>query len=204
VGGVGSCLLFVLAASSAAAPASTAVAVTRVDVTLSDFAIRLSADRVPRGRVVFRIVNRGNVPHGFTIAGRQTGTLPHGRRASLSAVLSRPGRYRFASGQPGDAAVGMAGSFRVGVGGKARPLATSSLLRLSTIATGLGPLTFAVAPPGDPHRLFVVRQDGLVLLFKDGVKEDRPFPWMGHAPRSSPTGSATCGGSRSTPRRRRC
>jgi hypothetical protein len=57
---------------------------------------------------------------------------------SLSAVLSRPGRYRFASGQPGDAAVGMAGSFRVGVGGKARPLATSSLLRLTTIATGLG------------------------------------------------------------------
>jgi hypothetical protein len=118
-------------------------------------------------------------------------------------VLSRPGRYRFASGQPGDAAVGMAGSFRVGVGGKARPLATSSLLRLSTIATGLGPLTFAVAPPGDPHRLFVVRQDGLVLLFKDGVKEDRPFPWREPGPRSSPTGSATRGGSRSTPRRRR-
>jgi uncharacterized cupredoxin-like copper-binding protein len=110
----GACVLFALAASSAAAPASTAASVTRVDVTLSDFAIRLSADRVPRGRVVFRIVNRGNVPHGFTIAGRQTGTLPHGRRASLSAVLSRPGRYRFASGQPGDAAVGMAGSLRVG------------------------------------------------------------------------------------------
>jgi glucose/arabinose dehydrogenase len=90
-------------------------------------------------------------------------------------VLSRPGRYRFASGRPGDAAVGMAGSLRVGVGGRARPLATSSRLRLTTIATGLGPLTFAVAPPGDQHRLFVVRQDGLVLLFKDGVKEDRPF-----------------------------
>ena len=48
-------------------------------------------------------------------------------------------------------------------------------LQLTPVASGLGPLTYVAAPPGDERRLMIVQQDGLVLLIKDGVLQDKPF-----------------------------
>ncbi len=148
-----------------------------VSVTLSDFGVRLSAGTVRSRHVTFRVRNRGNVPHGFAVAGSRTALLEHGGRATLTVTVPKPGGYRFSSPRPGDAALGMTGVVRIGVPfkGKAAPLVTRSRLRLAPVATGLGPLTFAVSPPGDPDRLMVVQQDGLVLLFKNGMRQARPF-----------------------------
>ncbi len=154
-----------------------ATSAASVTVTLSDFGIRLSSGAVAARRVTFRVINRGNVPHGFAVAGKQTTLLPHGGRASLTVTVAKPRAYRFFSNGRGDAALGMTGVVRIGghVTGKAQPLATRSRLRLTPVATGLGPLTFAASPPGDTDRLMVVRQDGMVLLFKDGMRQTRPF-----------------------------
>jgi glucose/arabinose dehydrogenase len=163
-----------LPAAGGAREAGSAASVT---VTLSDFAIRLSAGAVRARTVTFHVRNRGNVPHSFGVAGRGTALLSHGRSATLTVTVSSPGAYRFSSSRAGDAAIGMTGLMRIGVrvDGKADPLSTRSRLRLTPVATGLGPLTFAVSPPGDADRLMVVRQDGMVLLFENGVRRPQPF-----------------------------
>jgi len=148
-----------------------------VTVTLSDFGVSLSAGAVRSRHVTFRVLNRGNVPHGFAVAGRRTALLEHGARATLTVTVPKPGAYRFSSPRPGDAALGMTGVVRIGAPftGKAAPLATRSRLRLAPLASGLGPLTFAASPPGDSDRLMVVQQDGVILLFKNGVRQAQPF-----------------------------
>jgi glucose/arabinose dehydrogenase len=154
-----------------------AASAASVTVTLSDFGVSLSAGAVRSRHVTFHVLNRGNLPHGFAVAGAQTLLLQHGGRATLTVTAPRAGAYRFSSPRPGDAALGMTGLVRIGVPfkGKAAPLATRSRLRLAPVATGLGPLTFAVSPPGDSDRLMVVQQDGEVLLFKNGMRQARPF-----------------------------
>jgi glucose/arabinose dehydrogenase len=149
-----------------------------VDVTLSDFGIRLSTGTVPPGRIVFRVLNRGNVSHDFEVDGRKTRALAHGRRQSIAVDLKRVGSYRFRSDLPGQAQLGMTGVLQVRQ--NRRPVrtvavSTRSRITLTPVLTGLPPLTFAASPPGDVHRLMVVEQDGLVLLLKDGQLGSQPF-----------------------------
>ncbi len=160
-----------VALPQAASPAPSASSVT---VTLSDYAIRLSRDVVPPGRVTVRVVNRGNAVHDLSIGGRRTRPLAHGEREMLSIDLAQ-GVHSFSSSRPGDAALGMRGVIRASAGSRAKPLVTRSRLTLRTIATDLGALTSVASPPGDPRRLLVTRQDGLVLLFRDGARVERPF-----------------------------
>ncbi len=42
-------------------------------------------------------------------------------------------------------------------------------LQLTPIATGLGAPDYAFSPPGDPSRLFILEQKGLILVLKNGV-----------------------------------
>lgn len=157
---------------TASAGAATAV----VHVTLSDFGIDLSTATVTPGRTVFHVTNRGNLSHAFAIDGAKTRALVHGAVETLSVVLGRVGTYRFSSSLPGQAQLGMAGLLHVRRGLLQPVVAkTTSKLRLTTVASGLGPLTFAVSPPGDESRLMVVQQNGLVLLFKNGVQQSQPF-----------------------------
>ena len=167
---VGLAVLAAATGTRAAAPPAT------VSVTLSDFGIRLSVGAVRERKVTFRVVNRGNVAHDFAIAGMRTRPLAHGARATLTVTVARPGGYRFSSTRVGDAALGMTGIFRLGtrVTGTA-PIVTRSRLKLTPVSTGLGALTDVDSSPGDAHRLMVVRQDGLVLLFEDDVRQARPF-----------------------------
>src|SRR5262245_21669893 len=94
--------------SHAAASAAT------VSVTLSDFGVSLSAGAVRSRHVTFRVLNRGNVPHGFAVAGARTTLLRHGGRATLTVTVPKAGAYRFSSPRPGDAALGMTGVVRIG------------------------------------------------------------------------------------------
>jgi hypothetical protein len=54
-------------------------------------------------------------------------------------------------------------------------VSTRSTITLTLVLSKLPPLTFAVSPPGDTHRLMVVEQSGLVLLLKDGQLAAQPF-----------------------------
>ncbi len=48
-------------------------------------------------------------------------------------------------------------------------------LELQPVASGLATPLYLTAPPGDPHRLFILEKDGRVRILKDGVLLDTPF-----------------------------
>src|SRR4051812_16541449 len=50
----------------------------------------------------------------------------------------------------------------------------SAALHLSSIGSFTSPV-YVTAPPGDPHRVFVVEQAGRIIEVRDGVKQDPPF-----------------------------
>jgi hypothetical protein len=50
----------------------------------------------------------------------------------------------------------------------------SAALHVSSIGDFTSPV-YVTAPPGDPHRVFVVEQAGRIIEVRDGVKQDPPF-----------------------------
>jgi glucose/arabinose dehydrogenase len=170
------------------APRALAAMPTRITVTLTDFRIRMSRAVSPRGQVVFQVTNKGAVVHDLVFAnGGRTRLLEPGGKQTMTVTFSKAGTYRFFCSVSGHRALGMQGTLRIGSaeappkkppapsGGDGTTNSVGGKLRLTRVATGLGPLTYVVAPPGDPARLMVVRQDGLVLLSKDGVVQETPF-----------------------------
>jgi uncharacterized cupredoxin-like copper-binding protein len=88
---------------------------TNVTVTAgapSEYSFTLSRKSVPKGPVFFFIVNQGQFPHDFTIAGKVTPVVSPGQTATLEVVL-RPGRYPYRCTFLGHAQAGMHGVLRV-------------------------------------------------------------------------------------------
>jgi glucose/arabinose dehydrogenase len=56
----------------------------------------------------------------------------------------------------------------------AAPAVAGAALHLSQIGTFTQPV-YVTAPPGDPHRVFVVEQPGRIMEVRDGQKLDTPF-----------------------------
>jgi glucose/arabinose dehydrogenase len=156
-----------------------------------DFRIRMSPTLVAPGRVAFRVVNKGAVAHDLVFGnGGRTRILRPGATQTIVVRFSKPGLYQFYCSIPGHTALGMNGTLRVGHGNgpKAPPTPSPTPsgsdassdpstgdLELTLVASGLAPLTYVAAPPGDPSRLMVVQQDGLVSLVKDGSVLALPF-----------------------------
>jgi glucose/arabinose dehydrogenase len=165
-----------------------ALAPKPVAVTLVDYRFRLSRTVVAPGRVVFKVIDRGTVAHDLVFArGGRTGVLKPGGTQTITVTFSKQGLYRFFCSVPGHRALGMQGSLRVGSANALapKPPPASSVgvppnsqsrdLRLTAVAGGLAPLTHVAAPPKDKTRLMIVQQDGLVLLVKKDVLQEKPF-----------------------------
>lgn len=172
-------VLALVVAAVAATPAGGQTSAKPVRVTLTEYRVQLSRSVVPRGRVVFQVVNRGSIAHDFTFVapGRGTRVLRPGQQQAFTVTFTRNGLHRFRSSITGHAALGMQGTLRVGKG-KAPPLrsgTTDAPFALTQIAQGLGSLTHVTAPPGDAERLLVAHRDGLVSLLKGGVLQSEPF-----------------------------
>jgi uncharacterized cupredoxin-like copper-binding protein len=85
---------------------------TTVRVTAKDtFRFVLSRKTAPHGKVIFKVVNKGNLRHDFKIAGKKTKLLGHNATATLTVTLKR-GKYRYLCTVAGHAAAGMKGIFR--------------------------------------------------------------------------------------------
>ncbi len=81
-----------LAALVAAAPIAarpSAATVTTVTVTMKEFKFVLSKKTVRHGKVTFKLVNKGTIPHDFKIAGKI-----ERRQARLQVHRGRPCRRR--------------------------------------------------------------------------------------------------------------
>jgi plastocyanin len=107
-----------LSVLSAAYPASAArtpkVTMVRVEAGApGEYVFVLTPKTAKRGIVTFVVVNGGEKPHDFKIAGRRTRVLGPGETAQLTLTFAKAGRYAYFCTVAGHAVAGMKGSFRV-------------------------------------------------------------------------------------------
>lgn len=155
-----------------------------VVVSLVDFRILLSRTIVQPGKVSFRVVNKGRIVHDIAFPGHgRSRLLRPGQSQRFTLTFRKAGVYRYLCAVSGHAALGMKGMLRVGKGAPPKPppappkqpVVNGMNLQLTPVAEGLGPVTYVTSPPGDPSRLLVVQQDGLVTLIRDGEVDPQPF-----------------------------
>ncbi len=102
--------------------------VTTVTVTAgkpSEFKFALSAKSVKSGVIVFKVTNKGNLPHDFKLcsgrnkplanscAGRATPQISPGQSNTLRVTNILAGTYEYLCTVPGHAAAGMKGLIKV-------------------------------------------------------------------------------------------
>lgn len=107
-------LAIVAAVAVWAIPASATTKATTITVTegTPEFAIKVSAKTVKAGPVVFKVTNKGNLPHDFKIAGKKTPLLQSGKTATLKVTL-KAGKAAYLCTVSGHAAAGMKGVLTV-------------------------------------------------------------------------------------------
>ena len=86
---------------------------TQVTVVMKEFRFILSTRSVHTGAVVFRLVNRGHLPHDFKIAGKKSALVAPRKKGVLRVSFRRAGAYPYACTVPGHAQAGMKGVLRV-------------------------------------------------------------------------------------------
>jgi uncharacterized cupredoxin-like copper-binding protein len=89
---------------------------TSVTVTAgkpAEFHFTVSKKSVKHGAVTFKVVNKGNLPHDFKIAGKKTKLLQPGKSATLKVTFKKKGKYAYLCTVPGHAAAGMKGTLKV-------------------------------------------------------------------------------------------
>ncbi len=92
----------------------SAVAVTDVAVTLSDFKITTATTTFPAGRVRLNVSNAGSVAHNIGVNGiGKTRNISPGASAVLDLGVLEPGSYDWICDVSGHAEVGMKGTFTV-------------------------------------------------------------------------------------------
>jgi uncharacterized cupredoxin-like copper-binding protein len=102
-------LAFALAALSA--PTGGTVNVTAGKP--SELRFTVLPKTITKGRVTFRVANRGKLVHDFKIAGKKTPTLKPGRSATLTVTFGKAGKYAYLCTVTGHAAGGMKGVLTV-------------------------------------------------------------------------------------------
>lgn len=86
---------------------------TNVTVSMFEMGFKLSATVVPRGTVVFKVVNDGKVEHDFRIGSKGTEYLDSGESETLTVELLKPGKFTFLCTVSGHAGAGMIGTLTV-------------------------------------------------------------------------------------------
>ncbi|HET8873979.1 MAG TPA: PQQ-binding-like beta-propeller repeat protein [Gaiellaceae bacterium] len=85
-----------------------------VNVGATEFKFTLSTQTVRTGKVTFKVVNNGGIPHNMRINGQQTPNIDPGSSATLAVTFTKPGKYPYLCTIPGHAAAGMKGVLTVG------------------------------------------------------------------------------------------
>jgi uncharacterized cupredoxin-like copper-binding protein len=120
-------------------------ATSRVTVIAREFSFKLSKRSVPRGTVIFTVVNKGKITHNFKIAGKTTRKLNPGQKATLKVKFTKKRRYAYLCTIPGHAKLGMKGVFSVGLKAVTPPPTKT------TTPTTTPPPTTTTGPIGSGH-----------------------------------------------------
>lgn len=94
------------------AAASAASSVTVTAGKPSEFKFKLSTSTVKAGKVTFKVTNKGQIAHDFSIGGKTTPLLKAGKSATLTVTLKK-GSAAYLCKVPGHAAAGMKGTLKV-------------------------------------------------------------------------------------------
>jgi plastocyanin len=108
---------FIPAGSATPAAPHASKAKVTVKVTMSEWKFKLSKRTVPAGStVVFKVTNKGKIPHDFKIAGKKTKLLNPGKTQSITVKFGKKkGSFKYVCTVTGHARLGMQGKFGVGV-----------------------------------------------------------------------------------------
>ena len=93
------------------APAKAAA--SSVNVSATEFKFALSTQTVRTGKVTFKVVNNGGIPHDMRINDQQTPNIDPGESATLEVTFTKPGKYPYLCTIPGHAEAGMKGVLTV-------------------------------------------------------------------------------------------
>jgi uncharacterized cupredoxin-like copper-binding protein len=104
-------VIVVLGATSIALAHTQAATATTVTVKATEFKFTLSTKTAHHGVVIFKVTNKGKIPHDFKIAGKKTPKLGHGKSATLRVTLTK-GTHKYICTVDSHASFGMKGSFR--------------------------------------------------------------------------------------------
>jgi uncharacterized cupredoxin-like copper-binding protein len=104
---------FALAAPAFAGPTHHGQATgSTIKVIAKEFKFTLSPATATAGVVTFTIVDKGKLPHDFSIAGKKSKIVDPGQTTKLKVTL-KAGKYPYKCTVPGHAAAGMKGIFIV-------------------------------------------------------------------------------------------
>jgi nitrite reductase (NO-forming) len=106
--------------------ASVAKVTTKVTVSAAEFKFKLSRTSVPVGTVIFTVVNKGKIAHDFKINGKKTPLIKPGKKATLTVVFKKAGKFAYLCTVPGHAAAGMKGVLGVGQAAPPPPTTTAT------------------------------------------------------------------------------
>ncbi len=174
--------VFVLGAASALALVHRASAApVVVHVTMEDYRFVLSRQKVAAGTIRFVVVNRGATVHDFAIGRVKTRLLKPGEQQTIAVRFPKSARVPYRCTVAGHAALGMKGTLVVGKPKPAPPPGSTATTPPQTADLRLTPIgsfdrpDFITSPPGDPTRLFVVEQRGVIRVIDNGVVQPTPF-----------------------------
>ena len=102
----------VLAVTPFAGARSSRAQVTTIKVTAKEYKFILSKKSAPHGKVVFKVVNKGVLPHDFQINGKKTKKLGKNKSTTLTVTLKK-GKYPYKCTIDSHAKFGMKGTFKV-------------------------------------------------------------------------------------------
>jgi plastocyanin len=104
---------------------SASSATITIKVRATEFKFALSKKSVAPGTtVIFKVTNKGQIPHDFKIAGKKTQVIKPGATKSVKVVFKKKGKLVYLCTVLGHAKLGMKGTFGVGV--KPPPITTTT------------------------------------------------------------------------------
>jgi plastocyanin len=107
-----SLLAALLVVASQAFARTQSQASTTVRVIAKEYKFTLSPRSAPHGLVIFKVTNKGRIPHDFKIAGKKTPLIPAGKSATLKVTLKK-GSYKYICTVLTHASLGMKGTLKV-------------------------------------------------------------------------------------------
>jgi plastocyanin len=111
---VGVLVALAVAVGGSAAP-DTTVPTTKVTVTMTEYSFKLSKSVVPRGKVVFTVLNKGDLGHDFVIGALNKRTPVFGANAkrTLTVTFKKKGTFLYLCSVGEHFLHGMKGNLRV-------------------------------------------------------------------------------------------